>query len=163
MRRCCCSAIAGRDERDSTSAPVPVPGLRRASCRTSDDEAAARLRGVRLGLPRQYFVEGHGARRRGARPRGRGGAGSGRRGDRRRRPAAHRLRPGHLLHHRAGRGVGQPGALRRHPLRPSSARGGDVHRRTTWRRAAAASAPRSSAASCSARTRSRPATTTPTT
>jgi aspartyl-tRNA(Asn)/glutamyl-tRNA(Gln) amidotransferase subunit A len=50
-------AIAGRDGRDSTSAPVPVPdGL--LSLPASDDEAAAGLRGLRLGLPREYFVEG---------------------------------------------------------------------------------------------------------
>ena len=50
-------AVAGRDERDSTSAPVPVPiGLLRLPA--SDDEAASRLRGKRLGLPREYFVAG---------------------------------------------------------------------------------------------------------
>ena len=49
--------IAGRDERDSTSAPVPVPDYL-ATLPESDDEAAATLRGVRLGLPRQYFVPG---------------------------------------------------------------------------------------------------------
>ena len=50
-------AVAGRDDRDSTSAPVPVPGdlLRLPS---SDDEAAGWLRGKRLGLPREYFVKG---------------------------------------------------------------------------------------------------------
>jgi aspartyl-tRNA(Asn)/glutamyl-tRNA(Gln) amidotransferase subunit A len=50
-------AVAGRDARDSTSAPVPVPDelLRLPE---SDDEAAAWLRGKRLGLPREYFVEG---------------------------------------------------------------------------------------------------------
>ncbi|HEU4920536.1 MAG TPA: Asp-tRNA(Asn)/Glu-tRNA(Gln) amidotransferase subunit GatA [Candidatus Limnocylindrales bacterium] len=49
--------IAGRDERDSTSAPVPVPdALLRLPPR--DDEAAAGLRGKRLGLPREYFVAG---------------------------------------------------------------------------------------------------------
>jgi len=50
-------AIAGRDARDSTSAPVPVPGGLLA-LPTSDDEAAAGLRGLRLGLPREYFVAG---------------------------------------------------------------------------------------------------------
>jgi aspartyl-tRNA(Asn)/glutamyl-tRNA(Gln) amidotransferase subunit A len=51
------SVIAGRDERDSTSAPVPVPDYA-AQLPESDDEAAASLRGVRLGLPTQYFVKG---------------------------------------------------------------------------------------------------------
>jgi aspartyl-tRNA(Asn)/glutamyl-tRNA(Gln) amidotransferase subunit A len=50
-------AVAGRDERDSTSSPIPVPDalLRLPS---SDDEAAASLRGKRFGLPREYFVAG---------------------------------------------------------------------------------------------------------
>jgi aspartyl-tRNA(Asn)/glutamyl-tRNA(Gln) amidotransferase subunit A len=51
------SAIAGRDERDSTSAPIEVPDYV-AALPASDDKAAASLRGVRLGLPRQYFVAG---------------------------------------------------------------------------------------------------------
>ena len=50
-------AVAGHDERDSTSAPLEVPGFA-AALPQSDDEAAASLAGVRLGLPRQYFVEG---------------------------------------------------------------------------------------------------------
>ncbi len=50
-------AISGRDERDSTSAPVSVPDdlLRLPD---SDDEAASWLRGKRLGLPSEYFVPG---------------------------------------------------------------------------------------------------------
>ena len=51
------AAVAGRDERDSTSADIPVPDYF-AALPASDDEAAATLRGVRLGLPRQYFVAG---------------------------------------------------------------------------------------------------------
>ncbi|HUG47268.1 MAG TPA: Asp-tRNA(Asn)/Glu-tRNA(Gln) amidotransferase subunit GatA [Candidatus Limnocylindria bacterium] len=51
------SVLAGRDERDSTSADVPVPDYF-AALPASDDEAAGSLRGVRLGLPRQYFVAG---------------------------------------------------------------------------------------------------------
>ena len=50
-------AVAGRDERDSTSSPLPVPDeLLRLPA--TDDEAAAHLRGLRLGLPREYFVAG---------------------------------------------------------------------------------------------------------
>ncbi|HUG52807.1 MAG TPA: Asp-tRNA(Asn)/Glu-tRNA(Gln) amidotransferase subunit GatA [Vicinamibacteria bacterium] len=49
--------IAGRDERDSTSAPRRVPDYA-AALPADDDAAAAVLRGVRLGLPRQYFVAG---------------------------------------------------------------------------------------------------------
>jgi aspartyl-tRNA(Asn)/glutamyl-tRNA(Gln) amidotransferase subunit A len=50
-------AIAGRDERDSTSAPVPVPDALLALA-ASDDAAAGALRGKRLGLPQEYFVAG---------------------------------------------------------------------------------------------------------
>ncbi len=49
--------VAGHDPMDSTSAPMPVPDYA-AALPESDDEAAASLRGVRLGLPRQYFVDG---------------------------------------------------------------------------------------------------------
>jgi aspartyl-tRNA(Asn)/glutamyl-tRNA(Gln) amidotransferase subunit A len=50
-------AIAGRDERDSTSAPIQVPGDLLALPET-DDEAATWLRGKRFGVPREYFVDG---------------------------------------------------------------------------------------------------------
>jgi len=49
-------AVAGRDERDSTSAPEPVPDA--LLHLPDDDEAATALRGTRLGLPREYFVAG---------------------------------------------------------------------------------------------------------
>ncbi len=49
-------AVAGRDERDSTSAPRPVD--RDLLRLPGDDEAAASLAGLRLGLPREYFVAG---------------------------------------------------------------------------------------------------------
>ncbi len=51
------SVLAGRDERDSTSADIPVPDYA-AELPQSDEEGAASLHGVRLGLPRQYFVAG---------------------------------------------------------------------------------------------------------
>ena len=44
------NSIAGHDKRDSTSIPVPVPDYTR--CLTGD------VRGLRLGIPREYFVEG---------------------------------------------------------------------------------------------------------
>jgi len=50
-------AVAGRDARDSTSAPIPVPD-ELLQLPVSDDQAAAGLRGKRLGLPREYFVAG---------------------------------------------------------------------------------------------------------
>ena len=50
-------AVAGRDERDATSSPHPVPDYA-AALPLDDEAAAAGLRGIRLGLPRQYFVAG---------------------------------------------------------------------------------------------------------
>ena len=50
-------AVAGRDDRDSTSSPEPVPATLTA-LPAGDDEAAGSLRGKRLGLPREYFVAG---------------------------------------------------------------------------------------------------------
>jgi aspartyl-tRNA(Asn)/glutamyl-tRNA(Gln) amidotransferase subunit A len=50
-------AVSGRDPRDSTSAPLPVPDDL-LKLPASDDEAASWLRGKRLGLPREYFVSG---------------------------------------------------------------------------------------------------------
>jgi aspartyl-tRNA(Asn)/glutamyl-tRNA(Gln) amidotransferase subunit A len=50
-------AIAGRDDRDSTSSPEPVPDYA-ADLPADPDAAAGALRGARLGLPRQYFVKG---------------------------------------------------------------------------------------------------------
>lgn len=46
--------IAGRDERDSTSVDVQVPDYVKALQETAD----WRLNGVRVGVPREYFVEG---------------------------------------------------------------------------------------------------------
>jgi aspartyl-tRNA(Asn)/glutamyl-tRNA(Gln) amidotransferase subunit A len=50
-------AVAGRDDRDSTSAPRPVPDDL-VSLPVSNDEAATWLKGKRLGLPKEYFVKG---------------------------------------------------------------------------------------------------------
>ncbi len=44
------NAIAGYDTRDSTSAPQPTPDY--TQCLTAD------LKGLRIGIPREYFVEG---------------------------------------------------------------------------------------------------------
>ncbi|MBA2700702.1 MAG: Asp-tRNA(Asn)/Glu-tRNA(Gln) amidotransferase subunit GatA [Chloroflexi bacterium] len=49
-------AIAGRDERDSTSSPAPVPDA--LLDLAHGDAAATALHGKRLGLPREYFVAG---------------------------------------------------------------------------------------------------------
>jgi aspartyl-tRNA(Asn)/glutamyl-tRNA(Gln) amidotransferase subunit A len=50
-------AIAGQDARDSTSAPSAVPDYL-AALPADDDRAAEPLRGMKLGLPKQYFVKG---------------------------------------------------------------------------------------------------------
>jgi aspartyl-tRNA(Asn)/glutamyl-tRNA(Gln) amidotransferase subunit A len=50
-------AVSGRDARVSTSAPIPVPDDLLA-LPAGDDEAAASLKGKRLGLPKEYFVAG---------------------------------------------------------------------------------------------------------
>jgi aspartyl-tRNA(Asn)/glutamyl-tRNA(Gln) amidotransferase subunit A len=50
-------AVAGRDGRDSTSAPIPVPDDLLA-LPASDDEAASHLAGKRFGLPKEYFTAG---------------------------------------------------------------------------------------------------------
>jgi aspartyl-tRNA(Asn)/glutamyl-tRNA(Gln) amidotransferase subunit A len=44
------SAIAGRDERDSTSAPVPVPDY--------SANLARAVKGMRIGVPKEYFGAG---------------------------------------------------------------------------------------------------------
>ena len=44
------NAIAGHDSRDSTSAPQPVPDY--TKCLNAD------LKGIRIGVPKEYFVEG---------------------------------------------------------------------------------------------------------
>ncbi len=44
------NAIAGYDSRDSTSVPLPVPDY--TQCLTGD------IKGLRLGIPKEYFVEG---------------------------------------------------------------------------------------------------------
>ena len=86
-----------------------------------------------------------------------------RRGDPRGASAARAARALRLLRDRARRGLLQPRALRRRALRPARRRRRRPARTCTRAPATTASAPRSSAASCSAPTRCPPATTTPTT
>ena len=159
-RSCTRSPVATTATRPPRPSRSPTTLLRLPA---GDDEAAAALRGKRLGLPREYFVAGHGAGRRGAGPRSGRGPRGGRRDRRGGQPAAHRLRPRDLLHRRA-----RPRRRRTWPATTASATArasatATTSWRTTSRPAARASAPRSSAGSCSGRTRCRPATTTPTT
>ena len=147
---------SARDPRDSTS--LEFPG-EIALPRAED------LKGIRLGVPEELTGAEGGDRARGARElRGDAQAGRGARRDDRALPAAARAaRAVGLLPDRPGRGVGQPGPVRRRPLRAARGRrrrpDDDVQPHARRR----ASAPRSSAGSCSAPTRCRAATTTPTT
>ena len=155
-------AVSGRDERDATSAPEPVPSeLLRLPA--GDDEAAAYLKGRRIALPREYFVEGMEpgvaacVREAVAAMEGAGAI-------------VEEVSLPHtdyglatLLHHRPGGMQLQPRPLRRRQVRPLRQKLGRVHRRLPRGRGAPASDPRSSAGSCSAPTHSRPATTTRTT
>jgi aspartyl-tRNA(Asn)/glutamyl-tRNA(Gln) amidotransferase subunit A len=50
-------AVSGRDDRDATSAPIPVPA-ELLDLPASDDEAASYVKGRRIALPREYFIEG---------------------------------------------------------------------------------------------------------
>ena len=106
-------AIAGHDPHDSTSVNRPVP------------DYVARLdgsvKGLRIGIPREYFVEGMQpeveqavraavARLEALGAHGRAGL-----------AAAHRVRDPGLLPDRHRRGELEPGALRRHQVRPARA------------------------------------------
>ena len=102
--------ISGHDPRDSTSNPEPVPDLRHYLGRD--------VRGMRIGVPKEYFIEGMepGV----TRPHRRGAwAVREPRLHRRPRPLApeHRARPRRLLHHRPERGEREPRPLRRREVR----------------------------------------------
>ena len=132
-------AVAGRDERDSTSAPVPVPD-ELLHLPDGDDEAAAGLRGKRLGLPREYFVAGM--------EPGRRGAGSRRRSRRSRPPARPSRRSACRTRTTASRRTTSSRRPRRRPTSPATTGSGSGRgsatatcSATTSRRAAAASAP----------------------
>ena len=115
-RRSCSRSSPATTRVDSTSIPEPLPPV------TADasDQGVEGLRvGVVTGAARR---RGHRARRRRPGPGGgrgaRGGRGQGRRGV----GAGRHLRPVRLLPDRPGRGVEQPGPLRRRPLRPAGRR-----------------------------------------
>ncbi len=104
--------IAGRDPRDATSLDAPAGGFE-AACEGS-------VRGLRVGVPEEYFAGGLDAEV--ARERSRRDKGARKRRLRRhgREPAAYALRRGHVLRARHGRGVEQPRALRRRSLRDAA-------------------------------------------
>ncbi len=96
-------AMASADPKDSTSADRPVPDYEAAL--TGD------IRGKKIGIPREYRMDGMSAEIRRAVAAGRRHAARCGRRDRRHQPAAHEIRPARLLRHRAGRGVVEPRAL----------------------------------------------------
>ncbi len=103
--------IAGHDPKDSTSVDRPVPDYLSALSGNGD------LKGLTIGLcPPNTGTRALRPRWRGLRsiPENRRGA---RRQDRSREPAALAVRHRHLLPHRHGRGLLQPGPLRRRALR----------------------------------------------
>ena len=105
------NAIAGPDPQDSTSLNEPVPDY---VASLGND-----LRGVRLGLPKEYMIDGIDPQvRDGDRRRGRTSQFVGR-GDRRRFAAQHGIRYRGLLHYRDRGSFGEPRALRRRALRIS--------------------------------------------
>ena len=110
------NAIAGHDPRDSTSIPGDRPDYVRG--------LHGGVKGLRLGVPREYFGEGVDPEVGGSRAGGGKGAGGGRGGGGGVLAAPHALRPGSLLHHRPFGVLGEPGPLRRREVRLLRPRGG---------------------------------------
>ncbi len=133
------AAMAGFDPKDATSLDAAVPDWEAAL--TGD------LRGVRVGVPKEYRLDGIDPEIAAMWDAGLAWLKRRRRERRRRVAAAHEIRAARLLHRRAGRGVVQPRPLRRRPLRPAGGAAAAVSTRCTRRRARPASGPRSSAAS----------------
>ena len=127
-------SMAGHDPKDSTSADRAGAGFRGGLRPRREGPAHRRAEGIPLGRhaggDRRAVAAGPGLA---ARRRGR---------DRRRLAAAHEIRPGDLLHRRAGRGVVEPGPLRRRAVR----RCGETAR--TCATCMSAPAPRVSAPRC---------------
>ena len=128
------SVIAGHDARDSTSLDVPAGELE-AACDRS-------VKGLRIGVPEEYFAEGLDPEVDAERARGDRRPRAARvRGAQREAPA-HALRGRDLLRPRHRRGLEQPRALRRRPLRPARRPAATICGPCTAPRATRASAPR---------------------
>ena len=96
-------AMAGFDPKDSTSLDLPVPQW--------EAELSSDLKGKRVGIPKEYRIDGVPARdRRAVGPGDRVAEGCGR-DARRDQPSAHQICAADLLHHRAGGGVVEPRPL----------------------------------------------------
>ena len=107
-------SMAGHDPKDSTSVDRAVP----------DYEAALGkpVKGLTIGVPKEYRVDGMAAGDRHAVGAGRRLAQGGGRDHRRDVAAAHQVRAAGLLHRGAGGSVVEPRALRRRALRAARAR-----------------------------------------
>ena len=127
-------SMAGHDPKDTTSVDLPVPDYEAAVGRS--------VKGMKIGIPKEYRVDGMPAEIEALWEQGRRLAEGGRRRDRRGLAAAHQIRAAGLLHRGAGRGLVQPRPLRRRALRP--ARAGQATSSTCTRRRA----PRASARRC---------------
>ena len=109
--------MAGPDPHDATSVPQPVGALRQGGARRARGPGRRARRRPRRVLRRRHGRRGRGGRaRRARRARARG------REARAGLAAAHELRHRRLLHHVHGRGVVEPGALRRRAVRPARGR-----------------------------------------
>ena len=106
--------IAGDDPMDSTAVATPVPDYRA--------ELGRGVEGLRIGIPTEYFIDGHEPRGRVRGARGDRHARAARRAHRARLAAAHRVRARRVLRHRARRGVLEPRPLRRRQVRPARRR-----------------------------------------
>ena len=105
--------MASVDPKDSTSVDAPVP----------DYEAAVgqSVKGLKVGVPKEYRIDGMPQGDRGPLAAGHRLAEGGRRHDARHLAAAHQVRAAGLLHRGARRVLLQPRALRRRALWPAQA------------------------------------------
>ncbi len=129
-------SMAGHDAEGLDLLDAPVPDYEAAVGRS--------VKGLTIGIPKEYRLDGMNRRDRGAVGEGADWLQGGGREDRRREPAAHAPRAAGLLHRRAGGGVDQSRALRRRALRPARAR--RRHRRPVREDARARLRPGSAAA-----------------
>ena len=95
--------MAGFDPKDSTSLDLPVPQW--------EAGLSSDLKGKRVGIPREYRIDGVPAEIDALWDQGIEWLQGRRREAGRDQPAAHQIRAADLLHHRAGRSVVQPRPL----------------------------------------------------
>ena len=96
-------SMAGLDPKDTTCADLPVPDFEAAVSRG--------VKGLKIGIPKEYRVDGMSPEIEKLWHAGRRVAARGRRRDRRGLAAAHEIRAAGLLHRGAGRGLLEPRPL----------------------------------------------------